>query len=143
MNVDQLVEYAAKFGLTAEVGSRVTLDGDRFVIAVQRPPDAGQWSMPSTEIAMAKTIEVAVEQAKIALDRMRPRLEKQLAKLPEPIEDEQRVQLSAGVSTDGVVSMLRVERDGTVRLAAEDIEAIAAAVYRKMRPRKVKITNGP
>lgn len=143
MNIEALKEYAARFGLQAELDTRTTSEGDRFVITVERSPDEGMWSMPATDIALAKTIEDAADQAKIALDRMRPRLVAQLKALPEPIEDEDRLALAAGVSSEGVVTTLRVERDGTVRLAAEDIEAIAAAVARKLRPRKVRITHGP
>lgn len=128
MTVDELVLYAAQFGLNAVVDTRTTSEGDRFVITVDRSPELGLWSMPATDIALAKTIEVAIEQAKTALDRMRPRLEKQLQSLPEAIQEEERLAIAAGYSSEGTVTPLRVERDGSVHLAEEDLLGIARAV---------------
>jgi predicted RNase H-like HicB family nuclease len=132
---DEVTQVAANLGLELEIASRMSPTGALFVVSVARAPEAGSWSMVPTEIAAAKDIDEAIARAKTALERMQPRLSKQLAQIPEPIEDEHMVQMTAGVSSDGVVTILRVERDGTVRLASEDIEAIAEAIYERLRAR--------
>jgi hypothetical protein len=135
MTGEEVTRVAADLGLELEIASRMSPTGALFVVSVERSPQAGTWSMVPTEIAAAKDLDEAIGRAKTALDRMQPRLSKQLARLPEPIEDQEMVKMTAGLSSDGVVSILRVERDGTVRLAAEDIEAIAEALYERLRLR--------
>lgn len=131
--LDQAEIAAAQAGLTLSLSSRPSPTGELFVVSVSR--ESGDWTLSPTEIAVAKSPEEAARRAMDAIATMLPRLNKHLVAMGTG-SDEQMLNIAAGVSSEGVVSTLRVERDGTVRLAGEDIEAIAEAVYRLQRRAK-------
>lgn len=128
VSIDALIQHAATLGFRAELEPRATLGGDMYAITIERTSDEGSWSVTKTDIALARTLDGAVAQATYALARMAPTLKKHLANLPDALEPEDKLRPTVGVSLDGVVTVLRVERDGSVHLSPDDIQAIAEAV---------------
>lgn len=126
---EALRKAASALGLTVEATDRGSGVPSRYAVSVGR--EAPDWQMERRTIAIGQTEPVVVRQSLAALNQIAPQLRKRLQDdAPEP----DQVGLAAGLSADGTVTALRVERDGSVRLHPDDIEAIAAAVLRRMRP---------
>lgn len=124
-SLDTVRAAAASLGLTVDL--QEPKDAEPRIVVSRKADD---WSVEPQAIAIGRTgLE---DRAMTALREMAPRLQKVLANVP---QDEERLAISAGIASDGTVTTLRVERDGTVRLSPEDIEAIAEAVYRRMKGR--------
>jgi hypothetical protein len=113
------VELAAsKYGLNMQVRDR----GGMFEVLFDRSPDFGDWSIAPTRVAFGRDPKIVAQRALEALRNMGPKLQKRLdQEMPEPPDS---LTLAGGVASDGTVTTLRVERDGTVRLSHEDQEEI-------------------
>lgn len=125
-SIEAAIEHTARrYGLHSIVQRRP--DG-MAEVCVEREGD--DWSLERTSIAIGHDPEIVSRRAIEALRKMGPKLQKRLdQEMPEPPDS---LTLAAGVASDGTVTTLRVERDGTVRLSPDDIDAIATRVMERM-----------
>jgi len=121
--------YAERMGLRLDISQDAS--GMLHVSVDHEARDPDDWSLVPTEIAIGHDPAIVADKSIAQLRDMEPRLTKMLDALAP--EQPDRLAIAGGLSSDGVITALRVQRDGTVRLSLEDIDAIADAVVRRMR----------
>lgn len=118
---DQVRAVAEAMGLTPQydaVTGRLTVGRE-----------ADDWSLPRTLIAIGT--EGIHDRALATLATLKPQLQRELDAVVKD-EKDTRLEIAAGIASDGTINPLRVERDGTVRLSPADIKAIAAEVVAQL-----------